>query len=437
MLENLPVIQEILEAKEKVDLAIYKKIGEEHTKTLEFVPGKLYVKDLVRIKYGLRNPLTETEKGKGILIAPMPPMPIYKGLPGSTLLAEILLQKYEYHMPFYRYMKELRHLGIIISDKTVDGWFPPVCELLRPLYLELRKTVLSTNYIQVDETTIPVINHDKQKATKEYLWMVRSVMKHLVFFHYDKGSRSQETAIKLLKSFKGYLQSDGYAAYNVFERKEEVCLVGCLAHIRRGLEESLDENRKYAEEGLKQIQDLYRVEQIADRDKLSYEKRASLRQKLSEPVLNSFELWLEKTYPHVLPKSRMGKAIAYAYQLLPRMRPYLKVGFIKIDNNLAENAIRPITVGRKNFLFCGNNEAAGNMAVICSLLSSCRDCNVNPREYLNDVITRMPYYIEGNSGLNLRDLLPDKWTSDPEIVLKNTTKVQQLYTILANPEKIN
>ena len=200
--EDLPVIQEILEPKEKVDLAVYKKIGEEHTKTLEFVPGKLYIKDLVRIKYGLKNPMTLTEKGKGVLIAPMPPMPIYKGLPGYTLLAELCLMKYEYHIPFYRVKKIFKHLDIEISENTVNGWFIRVCELLKPLYLELRKIVLSTNYIQVDETTIPVINNETHKAAKKYLWMVRSVMEHLVFFHYDKGSRSQQTAIKLFISVR-------------------------------------------------------------------------------------------------------------------------------------------------------------------------------------------------------------------------------------------
>jgi transposase len=432
MLQDLPVIEEIIEPEKPVDITIYKKIGEEHTRTLEFIPGRIYIKDIVRIKYGLRNPESIIEKGKGVLIAKMPLMPIYKGLPGASLLAEVLLQKYEYHMPFYRQMKELRHLGIEISDRTVDGWFNPVCKLLKPLYLELKKAVLSSNYIQVDETTIPVINHEAHKASKEYLWLVRSVMKHLAFFHYDEGSRSQETAMKLLKPFKGYLQSDGYIVYDAFEKKEGVCLVGCLAHIRRDIEESKVENKQYALEGLKQIQDLYSVEHIADRDGLSYEERAALRQKLSEPILNGFELWLEKTYPHVLKKSRMGKAIAYAYQILPRMRPYLKVGYLKIDNNAAENVIRPITVSRKNFLFCGNDNAAENMTVISSLLASCKDCNVNPREYLNDVIARMPYYLESKSELDIRELLPDKWTADPKRVQKNPTEVQQLYAVLAN-----
>lgn len=142
-------------------------------------------------------------------------------------------------------MREFHHLGLKISENTLQGWFKPACELLKPLYEELKKQVLKADYIQVDETTLPVINKQNHKAVKEYLWIVRAVMDGLVFFHYDDGSRSQETAWKLLQTFKGYLQSDGYAAYNIFEGKKEVCLVGCLAHIRRHYEVAKEENESW------------------------------------------------------------------------------------------------------------------------------------------------------------------------------------------------
>lgn len=305
-------------------------------------------------------------------------MPIYKGLPGASLLTEILLQKYEYHVPFYRQVREFHHLGLKISENTLQGWFKPACELLKPLYEELKKQVLKADYIQVDETTLPVINKQNHKAVKEYLWIVRAVMDGLVFFHYDDGSRSQETAWKLLQTFKGYLQSDGYAAYNIFEGKKEVCLVGCLAHIRRHYEVAKEENESLAGYVLAQIQQLYRIEQIADQEELTYEQRMLRRQEQALPILEQLEKWMETAYPKVLPKSRMGQAIAYAYQLWPRMRNYLKDGRLKIDNNLAENAIRPIALSRKNFLFCGNHEAAQNTAIICSLLASCKASNINP-----------------------------------------------------------
>ncbi|MEO3195753.1 transposase, partial [Parabacteroides distasonis] len=157
------------------------------------------------------------------------------------------------------------------------------------------------------------------------------------------------------------------------------------------------------------IQGLYNVEYMADERQLSYEERAVLRQRLAGPLLDAFELWLQNTYPKVLKRSLMGKAIAYAYPLIPRMRHYLYDGRIFIDNNRAENALRPMVLTRKNMLFCGNRQAAENTAVICSLLGSCKECGVNPREWLNDVISRLPYYLTPKSGKNLTELLPDRW----------------------------
>jgi hypothetical protein len=233
-----------------------------------------------------------------------------------------------------------------------------------------------------------------------------------VFFHYDEGSRSQQTAEKLLSGFKGYLQSDGYSAYNVFERKEGVCLVGCMAHIRRHFEEALDENRSMGKYVLAEIQHLYGIERKADEGELSPDERAALRWRLAVPILDTLEKWMERHYPKVLPKSRMGKAISYAYALWPRMKNYLKDGRLEIDNNLAENAIRPIAISRKNFLFCGNHEAAENTAAICSLLATCKARGVNPREWLNDVLARLPYYLQKNSGKELSELLPNHWTPE-------------------------
>jgi Transposase and inactivated derivatives len=412
LLEGLPVIEVVIEP-EDVDRDKYKCIGEERTRTLEFEPGKLYVKEIVRPKYGLKdNLIPSTEETPAVIIAPLPLLPVYKGLPGAGLLSEILLQKYEYHLPFYRQIKQFHHLGVKIPANTLSGWFKPTCELLSPLYKVLKEEVLDTDYIQVDETTLPVINKDSHYAKKEYLWMVRSVMKKLVFFHYDEGSRSGETACSLLKSFEGYLQSDGFSAYNVFESNDRVCLVSCMAHIRRRYETALDENKTLAEYALKQIQQLYRIERMADEQNLSFDERRKKRNELAGPILLSFEKWMEKTYPTVLPKSRMGEAIGYSYALWPRMKNYLKDGRLKIDNNLAENAIRPIAVSRKNFLFCGNHEAAQNTAVICSLLTSCKESGVNPGEWLNDVISKMPYLQKPGNDEALKALLPNRWEKE-------------------------
>ena len=412
MLENLPVLQVVLEP-EDLDRDKYRRIGEERTRTLEFEPGKLYVKELIRPKYGLKDSaIPAAYATPGVVIAPLPLLPIYKGLPGATLLSEILLQKYMYHLPFYRQVQQFKHLGVNIPESTLNGWFKPACELLKPLYETLKREAIDTDYLQVDETTLPVINKESHKASKEYLWMVRSVMKKLVFFYYNDGSRSQETVGTLLKSFTGYLQSDGWQAYNVFDKKDQVCLVSCMVHIRRYYEKALNENKALAEHALKEIQKLYRIERMADERNLSFEERAKLRAKLAAPVMNSLESWMKDTYPTVLPQSLIGEAIEYSYPRWSRMKNYLKDGRLLPDNNLAENAIRPIALSRKNFMFCGNHEAAENTAIICSLLTSCKELGVNPREWLVDVIGKMPYYQKPGNEENLKKLLPNYWKKE-------------------------
>ena len=409
MLEDLPVVEVVLEP-EELDKDKYKRIGEERTRTLEFEPGKLYVKELVRPKYGLKDNAAPAVDGTpGVIIAPLPLLPIYKGLPGASLLAEILLGKYVYHLPFYRQVQQFQHLGVKIPENTISGWFKPACELLKPLYEALKREVVDADYLQVDETTLPVINKESHKAKKEYLWMVRAVMKKLVFFYYNDGSRSQETVGTLLKSFTGYLQSDGWQAYNVFDKGDKVCLVSCIVHIRRYYEKALNENKALAEHALKEIQKLYQIERMADERNLSYEERAKLREELATPIMDSLEVWVSKTFPTVLPQSLIGEALKYTYNYWPRMKNYMKDGRLLLDNNLAENAIRPIALSRKNFMFCGNHEAAENTAIICSLLTSCKEQGVNPREWLIDVIGKMPYYQKPGNDENLKKLLPNYW----------------------------
>lgn len=410
LLDKLPVVQVVVEP-ESVDREHYKQIGSESTRTIEFEPGKLYVKETIYPKYGLKdNTYVPAEGQSGVIMAQRVLTPIYKGLPGASLLAEILLQKYEYHVPFYRQVRQFKHLGLDIPETTLNGWFKPVSELLKPLYEVLKTEVIDSDYIQVDETTLPVVDKEKRKAAKEYLWTVRSVMKNMVFFHYDYGSRSIKTMTNLLGSYRGHLQSDGYKAYDVFNDNDHVVQVACMAHIRRKFEAALKENQALAEFALSQIQLLYRLERKADQENISSEERAAMRKEFARPVIESLEVWMEKTYPTVLPKSDIGKAIGYAYGLWSRMKNYLNDGRLKIDNNLVENAIRPIALSRKNFLFAGNHQAAENTAVICSLLSTCKEAGANPREWLIDVLNKMPYLQQSGSETTLKELLPNNWS---------------------------
>jgi len=425
MMEDLPVLEQVILTPDNLDTNLYKKIGQEVTRIVEHKPGQLYIKEIIREKWGLKDNISTTPKGKsGVLIAPMPLLPIYKGIAGASLLAEILLQKYEYHMPYYRQIKQYSHLGMKgLTESTVDGWFKQTMELLRPLYEVLKAEVMKADYLQADETTTPVMNKETRKAAKEYLWMVRAVMERLVLFHYDQGSRAGAVIESLANkyNFKGYLQCDGFAGYETaFKTNPDVWLVNCMVHIRRHFEQALDENRQMAEHGLAEIQHLYKIEHMCDDAGLSPDERKAKRQELARPIMEAMKLWMETEGVKYSENSLIGKAITYAYTRWDNMMRYLEDGRLLLDNNLAENEIRPITLGRKNYLFCGNHEAAQNMAVVCSLLATCRNHDINPRDYLNDVISQMPYHTKA-SHEELLQLLPHKWKlTHPESVMTKT-----------------
>lgn len=439
MMEDLPVLEQIILTPDNLDETLYRKIGQEVTRIVEHKPGQLYIKEIIREKWGLKDNTSTAPKGmSGVLIAPMPLLPINKGIAGASLLAEILLQKYEYHMPYYRQIKQYSHLGMKgLTESTVDGWFKQTMALLKPLYEVLKSEVMKADYVQADETTTPVIrsssagllpegrkNKETHKAAKEYLWMVRAVMERLVLFHYDQGSRAGTVIESLANkySFKGYLQCDGFAGYETaFKTNPDVRLVNCMVHIRRHFEQALDENRQMAEHGLKEIQHLYKIEHMCNDANMTPEERKAKRQELSKPIMEAMKLWMETEGVKYSESSQIGKAITYAYTRWDNMMRYLEDGRLLLDNNLAENEIRPVTLGRKNYLFCGNHEAAENMAVVCSLLATCRNHNVNPRDYLNDVISQMPYHAKA-SYEELLQLLPNKWKlTHQESVMTKTT----------------
>ena len=427
MIEDLPVLETVRLRPEGVDEALYRKIGEEVTRVVEHKPGQLFVREIIREKWGLRdNTMLPPEGMPSVLIAPMPLLPVNKGIAGASLLSEILLQKYEYHMPYYRQIQQFRHLGLKgLTESTVDGWFKQTAGLLRPLYDVLVAEVMRSDYNQADETTTPVIDHARKKAAKEYLWMVRAVMERLVIFHYDQGSRAGAVIEDLANrhNFRGYLQCDGFAGYETaFKTNPGVTLVNCMVHIRRHFQTALDENREVAEHALKEIQHLYKVEHMCDEANLSFDERKEKRQQLSRPIMEAMKAWMETEGIKYSESSQIGKAITYAYTRWGNMMHYLEDGRIFLDNNLAENEIRPITLGRKNYLFCGNHEAAQNMAVICSLLATCKAHDVNPRMYLNSIITDMPYKAKATES-ELLEMLPHKWKlKHPEAII---TKEEQ------------
>jgi hypothetical protein len=235
--------------------------------------------------------------------------------------------------------------------------------------------------------------------------MLRAVIPKLVLFHYDQGSRAQKVALYLFKDYQGVIQSDGYAVYDMYENKKGVLPIGCWAHARRYFEEALKEDKARGSYALEQIGLLYDVERQADQENLSFDERSELRSRLSYPIMAAFEKWLVNEYPKVLPKGRIGKAISYTYNIYHKLTRYHLDGRLKMDNNLAENAIRPIALGRKNWLFCSNHDAAENAAIIYSMLGCCKQHEVNFRRWLIFFLENVHSY-DTDYSKDLAELLP-------------------------------
>jgi len=375
-----------------------KKIGEEITEILEYKQAEIYVKKIIRPKYAL-------PKESGIKVASLPSLPIPKGNAGPGLISHIIIGKYMDHLPLYRQMHQFKRLGIELSDKTIGGWVAAGCDLIAPIYEVLKSKVQQSDYIQADETPIKVLDKNKKKDThRGYYWVYQSPLEKLVCFQYRKG-RGREGPREFLSSYKGALQADGWQVYDRFEKKEGIRLLGCMAHVRRKFDEAKDNDKERAEHVLRKIQKLYKTERVARQEGLGYEERKALRIKESRPVMEELKGWLVENVPKVLPESRIGKAISYALGMWRRLERYLEEGRYEIDNNWVENSIRPVAVGRKNYLFAGSHEAAQRAAMIYSMIATCKKNDVEPSEWLPDVLSR----IQDHPINRIDELLPGNW----------------------------
>ena len=245
-ISKLPIEEEHIYP-EGVNAEEYTEMEPEITETLAIRPAQMYVKRIIRHKFVLKSSLQiKNPEKQAFLIAVLPPAPIYKGMASCSILADILIEKFFYHMPFYRVIQKYKELGVNISSSTIGDWYAAVCSKLKLLYDILKKEILLSEYIQVDESTLPVIDNERHRAVKGYMWVVRNAVTGEVFFHYDMGSRSTETALKLLKDFNGAIQTDGYQAYEHFEGIKGKKMLGCWAHARRKYFDAIAENTKLA-----------------------------------------------------------------------------------------------------------------------------------------------------------------------------------------------
>ena len=341
-----------------------------------------------------------------IVTAHCPIKPIAKSYASSSLLADLMVDKYVDHIPFYRQHKQFERLGMKIPESTILRWFQGVSDLLMPLYFRLWELMKKTDYLQCDETTLPVVRNDKHKTVKGYIWLVRDPMSGRQYFYWDKGSRSGEVVLKLFSGYQGALQTDGYERYELLDGRKGIMLLACWAHARRKFSDSIKNDKERAESALDQIQLLYEVERQIKDQSLSFEDAAKLRERLAYPIMVRFEKWLVAEHAKVMKGSPIEKAILYTYNRFNKLSRYHLDGRYNIDNNGIENAARPVAVGRKNYLFCQNDDTAESTAIIYSLMGCCKAADVDFRKWLIYFLDHVHDYDE-NYDKDIADLLPD------------------------------
>ena len=398
--KHLSIVEIVIEPTEDVSDMVL--VGKEESDSLEYEPSKFYIQRTVRPKYAPKA------KEGSFSIAPMPYSIFQKCIAGASVIAQILVDKYVDHLPLYRQLQRFKREGIDINASTIDNWVKLGIGRLEILYEYLQERLIHQKYLQVDETTLKVLDSDKKGAAHlGYFWVYNDPLGDNALFKYEMG-RAAKYPEEALKDFAGYLQTDGYGGYNQLAQRENIVQLACWAHVRRKFEESLSNDKALADVGMTLIQGLYHVEREARDENLSPEERKELRLEKSLPIYNLIGKWIGQHLGDTLPKSAIGKAMRYAQERWDELGNYMLDGNLEIDNNLVENAIRPVALGRKNYLFAGSHEAAQRSAVIYTFMSQCKKHEINPQKWLKHVFenildtkpsqyeTLLPAYMKNN-----------------------------------------
>ncbi len=394
--DHLPVEEIVIEPEE--DTTGLKKIGITITETLEYIPASLIRKRYIRPKYAKPN-------GDGVIIAVLPDRPIPKGLPEAGLLSHILTSKFVEHQPFYRQIEKFkRDYQLDLSSSTLNDWFAAVCTLLKPLYNRLRETTLDTDYIQVDESPIKVQDKDKKGKTHQgYQWVYRNPNNRQVIFDYRKG-RGMHGPKEILMDYQGILQCDGYSVYDKIGKCKHIVLAGCLAHVRRKYVEAKENDPVRSAKAIGIFASIYRHEKLAKQS----EDRKIYREQYIIPLLLELKDWIGQESIRVLPKSAIGKAMRYTINQWDKIMAIMTDGRIELDNNLIENKIRPLALGRKNYLFAGSHTGAKRIAMMYSFFATCKANDVNPFLWLKSTLEKIPTH----NIRNIDELLPSNFLCD-------------------------
>ena len=364
------------------------EIGDVICEQLDIIPAKIQVIRHIRKKYACQC-------GQCIKTAPLPAQPIPKSLASPGLLAHISVSKYQDALPLYRQEQILQRIGVDIPRATLANWMIRVGTLVQPVINLLQDRLRAYDLIQMDETTVQVLKEDGKTAqSTSYLWLRRGgpPAQRVVLYDYDP-SRGQAVPKRLLAGFKGYLQTDGYDGYNAIVAQNKLIHVGCMAHARRKFSDAVKAQGKKnktgkAHRGLALIQKLYRIEKQVR--KLEPKQRHDHRQRHARPILDKLRTWLDEALPQVPPTSATGKALNYLHNEWDKLIRYLDDGRLEIDNNAAENAIRPFVLGRKNWLFSNSVKGVKASANLYSLIETAKVNNLEPYAYLRYLFTALP-----------------------------------------------
>ena len=419
--ENLPRVEVVHDLAEEEKVcgcgAALERIGEEVSEKLDLIPAIIRVIRHIRPKYGCRCCEGVEDDGPTIKIAPVPPQIIPKGIASAGLLAHILTAKFADALPFYRQEKQFARLGVEIGRAAMCNWTMKAAQACKPLLELLMQEIRSGPLINIDETTVQVLNEPgRSPTTKSYMWIFRGGDPQKVSFVYRYApTRSGNVAASFVKQYEGAVQTDGYVGYDFLDTKESIIHLGCWAHVRRKfMEASKAGSAKSKKSGsvdvaLGYIRKLYGIEKQAKSRQLDAEQLLIFRKNEAQPLLEKFRKWLETKSLHVVPKSLLGKAVSYTLDQWPRLLGYLEVGYATPDNNLAENGIRPFVVGRKNWLFAGTPEGAAASAAIYSLIETAKANSIDTYQYLRYLFENLP---RAQSEKDYLNLLPQQLNAD-------------------------
>ena len=388
--------------------AALSKIGEESNEKLHIVPPRMYVEKTIRPKYACRKCEGAEDEGKpAVRLMPVEPAIIPRSIASPSLLSYIIVHKYEDHLPYYRQEKQFERIGVTISRQDMANWQQHVYAKLKPLFALLQATLKSGPVLQMDETTVQVMGEEGREDTqKSYMWLARGgpPRQTVVLYNY-RPTRAAYHAKDLLAGYSGYLQTDGYEAYDKAVRDlPGIVHVGCFAHARRYFFEASKASKKpqSAEEGVKYIRKLY----VIENEMRAQYKDAELvteRKKRAEPILAEFREWLLKRSVEVPPSLLLGKAIGYSLSQWDKMTAYLESSYLTPDNNACENALRPFVLGRKNWLFNKSPEGAESSCGMFSLIETAKQNGLVPLHYLTALFERVPFAV---SATDWEKLLP-------------------------------